>query len=91
MGTLNLCREMPDPMQKESAKSDHPAGRKRPIRAEILGYFAKSAKSDHIFDVFSGKGDRIDLISFAFFQASLDTSSEYPQHSISITLKFHFF
>jgi hypothetical protein len=29
VGTLNLCQEMPEPMQKESAQSDHCAGRKR--------------------------------------------------------------
>ena len=39
VGTLNLCQETPDPMQKESAQSDQPAGRKRPKRAKILGYF----------------------------------------------------
>ena len=39
VGTLNLCQEMPEPMQKESAQSDHCAGRKRSKRAKILGYF----------------------------------------------------
>jgi hypothetical protein len=70
---------MPDPMQKESARLDHPAGRKRPKRAEILGYFSiftNQQKSAHILDVFSGKGDRIELIPFELFQASPDTSLE---------------
>jgi hypothetical protein len=51
----------------------------------------ETANSDHILDVFSGQSDRIKLIPFAFFQASWDTSLEYPQHSISATLKFHYF
>ena len=38
-GTLNLCREMPELMQKESAEPDHPARRKRSKCAEILGDF----------------------------------------------------
>ena len=43
------------------------------------------------FDVFSGQGDRIQLIPFALSQASRDTSLDYPQHIIPRTLKFHFF
>jgi hypothetical protein len=39
VGTLNLGLEMPDPMDKESAQSDQPAGRKRPKSVQILGYF----------------------------------------------------
>jgi hypothetical protein len=38
VGTLNLCQELTEPMQKESAQSDHCAGRKRSKRADILGY-----------------------------------------------------
>ena len=30
VGTLNLCQEMPEPTQKESAESDHPTRRKHP-------------------------------------------------------------
>ena len=73
-----------DPMQKQSAQSDHPAGRKLPK-------CTKSAKSDHILDIFSGQGAQIELIPFALFQASPDRSSEYPQHSIQRTLKIIFF
>ena len=39
MGTLHLCREMPETMQKESAQLDHRAGRKHSKRTEILGNF----------------------------------------------------
>jgi hypothetical protein len=39
VGTLNLCQEMPEPMEKESVQSDHCAGRKRSKCAKILGYF----------------------------------------------------
>ena len=45
----------------------------------------------HVLDVLSGQGDRIELIFFALFQASPDTSLEYPQHIILRTLKLHFF
>ena len=54
VGSLNLCLKMPDSMKKESVRSDNPA----------------TTKSDHIFDVFSGLGDRIELIPFALSQAS---------------------
>ena len=30
VGTLNLCLEVPDTVEKELAKSDHPMVRKRP-------------------------------------------------------------
>ena len=93
MGSLNLCRMEPDSMQKESVQSDHPVRRKRPKRAEILGYFdvgPKISKSDHILDVFSRQSGRIELIPFALSQAPCDTSLDYPQHIIPISLKFHF-
>ena len=38
VGTLNLCLEMPETMQKESAQSDHPTERKHPKHAEILAF-----------------------------------------------------
>ena len=41
------------------------------IRSPIL---VKTAELDHILDIFSKLRDRIDLISFALFQASPDTS-----------------
>jgi hypothetical protein len=39
VGSRNLRLTTPDSLQKESAQSDHPALRKRPKYAEILGYF----------------------------------------------------
>merc|ERR1712143_76614 len=36
VGTLNLCQEMPEPMQKESAQSDHPTRKKHPKCGLIL-------------------------------------------------------
>ena len=39
VGTLNLCQEMPEPMQKGSSQLDHRAGRKRSKRAKIWGNF----------------------------------------------------
>ena len=42
VGTLNLCQEMPEPMQKESAQSDHPTRRKRPKCGRILLIWANS-------------------------------------------------
>ena len=44
VGSLNLCLKTPDSMQKELAQSNHPAQRKRPKRAELLGYFAGGPK-----------------------------------------------
>ena len=51
-------------MQKESAQSVHPVERKRPERSKILEYF-ETTKLDHVLDVFSGRGDRIESIPFA--------------------------
>ena len=45
---------------------------------------------NNILEVFSQQGGLIDLIPFVMGQASPDTSLKYPQHSIPITLKFHF-
>ena len=56
----------------------------------IFCHWPEMAKSDHILDVFSLPGDWIELIPFAWCQASRDTSVEYPQHIIPRTLKFHF-
>jgi hypothetical protein len=55
---------------------DHHAGRKRPKWRFLW--------TRH-------KGDWIELIPFALFLASPDTSFAYPQHIIQRTLKFHFF
>ena len=42
VGTLNLCQEMPEPMQKESAQSDHHTQRKCPKCGQILVIWANS-------------------------------------------------
>ena len=36
----------------------------------IFLHLSKTAKSDHMLDVFSGLGDQIELIPFALIQAS---------------------
>ena len=51
VGTLNLCQEMPKPMQKESAQSDLPTPRKRPKCGRILLILANS-KIAQYFDTF---------------------------------------
>ena len=59
-----------------------PCPEKTSKTCRIIGIFwrwPKRAKSDHIFDIFSGQGDRIELIPFALCQASRDTSLEYQQ------------
>ena len=68
-------------MQKELTQSEHPTLRKRQKRAEMLVICCcpKSAKFNHILDVFSSWGGRIKLIPFALSQASGDTSLDYPQ------------
>ena len=89
MGTLQLYRKMPDTMQKELAQSDHVRLRKRPKRGKNLPNSECQLKC-HILDVFSAVCGRIELILFAMYQASCDTSVEYPQHIIPTTLKIHF-
>ena len=87
VGTLNLYLRMPGTIQKESAQSDHPARRKRTKCGPIL-FFKNIPIFINALDVFSGQGDRMELIPFALCQASRDTSLEYPHHIISRTLKF---
>ena len=73
VGTLNLRLETPGTMQKESTQSDQYTWRKCPKCSKFWGCF-KMTKSDHILDVFSKYIDPIELIPFALYQASLDTS-----------------
>ena len=92
--SLNLCLKKHDSMQKELVQSDHPALRKRPKCAKILGYFVVGPKHQNrtTFWTFSRSqlvGNK--LISFAMSQAPWDTSLDYPQHVIPRMLKFHFF
>ena len=89
MGTLNLYLRMPDSLQKELAQSDHRALRKRPKRDKKLSKLECLLKW-HVLDVFSALLGRIELILFAMSQASRETSLEYPQHIIPLTLKIHF-
>ena len=88
VGTLNLCLETPGTMQKGSAQLDHLAWRKRPKWA-ISGQLQKTPIFLQVMDVFSGQGDQIELISFSLCQVSQDTSLEYTQNIILVTLKFH--
>jgi hypothetical protein len=92
VGTLNLYLKRPGTMQKKSDQSDHPVLRKRQKHSVLMEYLtsAKTAKLDHILDIFSGQVDRIEPIPFTLCQASQDTSLEYQQHIIPRTLNFHF-
>ena len=56
----------------------------------IFWHWPETAISNHILDVFSEQGSRIELIPFAMSQASRNTSLDYPQHIIPRTLKIHF-
>ena len=47
--------------------------------------------TEHVLDVFSGLGNRINLIPFWVFQASRDTSLEYPQHIFLIRKIWSYF
>ena len=81
-------------MQKKSAQSDRPTQRKRPKCVRILLISANSKIAQYFgtfVRVFSKHNGPIEPIPFALVQASSDTSLEYPQHRISVTLKFHYF
>jgi hypothetical protein len=84
---------MPAQMQKESAQSNGPAGRKHPKHAQILGYFGVCPNQQNWteFWTLSRAGDRIELIPFASIKASQGTSLENPQHIIPRTLKIQYF
>jgi hypothetical protein len=87
VGSLNLCLKKSDSMQKESAKSDHPARSEHPQSAEILGYLnigPKKQNSDHILDFFPGLGYQIKLIPT---ESGLLALSHYRV----VRLRFHFF
>ena len=71
MGTLNLCQKMPDKMQKDLGDFKHSIQRKRPKTGKLVNF-------DHILDIFSKLCVLNDLILFASYQASSDTSLEYP-------------
>ena len=65
-------------MQKTKNWSNHPGLGKRPKTAEKLQYLILSSFQQFL-DVFSAQDDRINFLSFASFQASWDTSLEYPK------------
>ena len=44
----------------------------------VLGHRQNIPIIQHVLDVFSGQGGRIELIPFAMSQASWDTSLDYP-------------
>ena len=52
---------------------------------------SKIAIFQQFLDVFSAQDDRIYFWSFACYQASKDTSLEYPQRVFWSNLKIHFF
>ena len=59
-----------------------------------IGIFSSTDKwaiSDHFFDVFSGQDDWIELNPFALYQASWDTSLEYPHGVVWNIFKINFF
>ena len=55
---------------------------KTSVTIGLFGRWAKSAKAANFLDLFSGQGDRIELIPLTLFQTSSYTSLEYPQHII---------
>ena len=64
---------------------------KMSLKIDIFSLTDKWAKSDHFFDVFSGQDARIELNPFALYQASQDTSLEYPHGVVCNILKINFF
>ena len=61
------------------------------LNIDIFSLTEKWAISDHFFDVFSGQYARIELNPFALYQASQDTSLEYPHEVVWNILKINFF
>ena len=61
-------------MQKDLGQSDHPFLRK----VQKCVFYTQIGHFEHLFDVFSGTRGRIDLIPFAYCQATSGTSLEYP-------------
>ena len=61
------------------------------LNFDIFGSTDKWAKSDQFFNVFSGQDARIELNPFAFYQASRDTSLEYPHGVVWNILKITIF
>jgi hypothetical protein len=48
------------------------------LEIELFWRWSKTAKSNHILDVFSEQGGQIELISFALSQVSRGVSLDYP-------------
>ena len=91
MGTLNLCLETPELMQKESAQSDHPAWRKLPKCDPILLIWVNNKIFQYLDTFWTQQVGPIELIPFPLGEASADTSLEYPQLIILSTLNSNFF
>ena len=64
---------------------------KMSLNIDIFSSTEKWAISDQFFDVFSGQDARIELNPFAVYQASRDTSLEYPHGVVWNILKINFF
>jgi len=90
VGTLNLCLETPDLMENVLSQLDHPARRNRPKCAKIL-IIVKTANFQWFLCFFSAHIDPIELKPFLMNQASRDTSLEYQQWVLWITLKCQYF
>ena len=88
VGSLNLCLKKPDSLQKEPVQSEHPALRKCPKCAKILGYFVVGPKHQNwtIFWMFSWSK----VIGLSWFLLQWVRLLE-TQHMITISWKFHFF
>ena len=91
VGSLSLCLKTPDSTQKKLTQSDHPTRRKRPNvwKFWVICRCPKSTKFNHILDVFSSWGGRIELNPFALIQASGDTSLDYLSFPFLYFLSVH--
>ena len=84
---------MPDPLKNKSAQSDPREPREQPKCGSKTHLFQKRAnilKMDHVLDLFSALGDRIELISVWEGQASWDTSLDTQQQCNRSNLKIKF-
>ena len=79
VGTLNLCLEMADLMEKVWAQSDHPV------------VIVKTANFLWFLGFFSARIDTIKLKPFSLNHASRDPSLEYQQGILWSTLKYQYF
>ena len=71
MGSLNLCLEMPDSLQKESAQSDYPALRKRPKGAKISRYFDIGPKQQNRTAFWLKMGRGLTKVNFQSYRINM--------------------